>query len=134
MNISSYNREFRCSNLNGNILLKDLSEVEFNKLKELSINYSFISDISPLEHNVFKNLVFLNLQYNHIVDISPLKNIQFLEIKQIFLGFNMIRDISPLKDILFKCLEILSLPGNQYENDETNKNIIRSKIVNPKYI
>jgi len=134
MNISSYNREFRCSNLNGNILLKDLSEVEFNKLKELSINYSFISDISPLEHNVFKNLVFLNLQYNHIVDISPLKNIQFLEIKQIFLGFNMIRDISPLKDIPFKCLEILSLPGNQYENDETNKNIIRSKIVNLKYI
>jgi serine/threonine protein kinase len=132
MNISSYSREFRCSFYFGNALLKDLSEVEFNKLKELSLQHCSISDLTPLEHDVFKNLVFLNLQYNSIVDISPLKNIKFLEIKQIFLGFNMITDISPLKDIPFKCLEILSLPANKYEKNEANSRIIQSKIINPK--
>ena len=132
MDISSYTREFRCSNMDGNILLKDLSEVEFNKLKELNLNNCSLSDLTPLEHNIFKNLVFLNLQYNLIVDITPLKNIKFLEIKQIFLGFNSIRDISPLKDIPFKCLEILSLPANPFEKNEENKRIIQSKIIKPK--
>ena len=132
MNISSYSREFRCSFYFGNALLKDLSEVEFNKLKELSLQHCSISDLTPLEHDVFKNLVFLNLQYNSIVDITPLKNIKFLEIKQIFLGFNMITDISPLKDIPFKCLEILSLPANKYEKNEANSRIVQSKIINPK--
>ena len=132
MNISSYSREFRCSFYFGNALLKDLSDVEFNKLKELSLQHCSISDLTPLEHDVFKNLVFLNLQYNSIVDISPLKNIKFLEIKQIFLGFNMITDISPLKDIPFKCLEILSLPANKYEKNEANSRIIQSLIINPK--
>ena len=133
MNISSYNKEFRVnSKFIGNALLKDLSEVEFNKLKELSLQHCFLSDLTPLGHDVFKNLVFLNLQYNSIVDISPLKYIKFLEIKQIFLGFNLIRDISPLKDIPFKCLEILSLPANPYDKNEKNNMIIKSKIINPK--
>ena len=132
MNISSYSREFRCSFNFGNELLKDLSQVEFNKLKELSLQHCSLSDLKPLEHDVFKNLVFLNLQYNCIVNISPLKNIKFLGIKQIFLGFNMITDISPLKDIPFKCLEILSLPANKYEKNEENNRIIQSKIINPK--
>jgi serine/threonine protein kinase len=132
LNISSYSKEFRSSLNKGNALLKDLSEVDFNKLKELSLQYCNLSDLTPLEHDVFKNLVFLNLQYNSIVDISPLKNVKFLEIKQIFLGFNMIRDLSPLKDIKFKCLEILSLPANIYDKNEENNKIIQSKIMNPK--
>jgi serine/threonine protein kinase len=132
LNISSYSREFRSSINLGNALLKDLSEVEFNNLKELSLQHCYLSDLTPLEHDVFKNLVFLNLQYNSIVDISPLKNVKFLEIKQIFLGFNMIRDLSPLKDVKFKCLEILSLPANIYDKNEENNRIIQSKIMNPK--
>ena len=132
LNISSYSKEFRSSLNKGNALLKDLSEVDFNKLKELSLQRCYLSDLTPLEHDVFKNLVFLNLQYNSIVDISPLKNVKFLEIKQIFLGFNMIRDLSPLKDVKFKCLEILSLPANIYDKNEENNRIIQSKIINPK--
>ena len=132
LNISSYSKEFRSSLNKGNALLKDLSEVDFNKLKELSLQRCYLSDLTPLEHDVFKNLVFLNLQYNSIVDISPLKNVKFLEIKQIFLGFNMIRDVSPLKDVKFKCLEILSLPANIYDKNEENNKIIQSKIINPK--
>jgi len=132
LNISSYSKEFRASFYFGNELLKDLSEVEFNKLKELSLQHCSLSDLTPLEHDVFKNLVFLNLQYNYIEDINPLKNIKFLEIKQIFLGFNLIRDISPLKDIPFKCLEILSLPANKFEKNNANDKIIQSKIINPK--
>mgnify|MGYP002626032512 CR=1 FL=1 len=132
MNISSYCKEFRCSFYVGNEILKDLSEVEFNNLKELSLEHCFLSDLTPLECEIFKNLVFLNLQNNCIVDLSPLKNIKFLEIKQIFLGFNLIKDISPLKDIPFKRLEVLSLPANKYENNDENNRIIKSKIINPK--
>ena len=123
LNISSYIREFRTENKNGNILLKDLSIIDFVKLKELNLQYCSISDLMPLTSDVFKNLIFLNLQYNYISDLRPLQNIKFLNIKEMFFGLNNIRDISPLVHIPFKCLQIIGLAGNPLNWDEKTKRI-----------
>jgi len=111
-NISSYSREFRTESNDGNILLKELSNVDFVKLKELNLQFCNISDLTPLSNNIFKHLIFLNLQYNKISDLIPLKNIKFINIKEMYLGFNKIRDISPLANIPFQCLKIIGLTGN----------------------
>ena len=113
LNLSSFNREFRTTGIStGNELLKDLSNVDFAKLKELNLEYCNISDIEPLTSNNFKNLVLLNLQYNNIYDLSPMKYIKFLEIKVIFLACNRISNIFALENIPFKNLKILNLKGN----------------------
>ena len=128
-NISSYNREFRTEGKNGDILLKELSNVEFVKLKELNLQFCDISDLTPLSSNIFKNLVFLNLQYNNIYDLRPMKNIKFLEVKEIYLGLNKISDISPLKEINFKNLKTLGLAGNpSLVWDQNTKEIYNSII------
>ena len=122
-NISSYIREFRTENKNGNILLQELSIIDFVKLKELNLESCSISDLMPLTNDVFKNLILLNLQYNYIYDLRPLKNIKFLNIKLMFFGFNKIKDISPLENIPFKCLQTIGLLGNPLNWDENNKRI-----------
>ena len=128
-NISSYNREFRTEGKNGDILLKELSNVEFVKLKELNLQFCDISDLTPLSSNIFKNLIFLNLQYNNIYDLRPMKNIKFLEVKEIYLGLNKISDISPLKEIKFKNLKTLGLAGNpSLVWDQNTKEIYNSII------
>jgi serine/threonine protein kinase len=123
LNISSYSREFRTESKNGLLLLTDLSECQFVKLKELNLQYCNINDLSPLTSDTFKDLVFLNLQYNNITNLSALKNIKFLDIKEIYLGLNKITDISPLENIPFKCLSIISFAGNQIIWDEEAKRI-----------
>ena len=127
-NISAYNREFRKRNINsGDILLKDLSNVEFIKLKELNLESCNIYDITPLTSINFKNLIFLNLQFNLIYDLNPMKNIKFLEIKVIHLGINRISDISALENIQFKNLKVLGLDGNkELIWNEENKRIYES--------
>ena len=113
LNISSFNREFRTTGIFiGNDLLKDLSNIDFVKLKELNLESCNISNIEPLTSNNFKNLIFLNLQYNSIYDLSPMKYIKFLEIKVIFLACNRISNIFALENIPFKNLKILNLKGN----------------------
>ena len=123
LNISSYSREFRTESKNGLLLLKDLSECQFVKLKELNLQYCDINDLSPLTSDTFKDLVFLNLQYNNITNLSALKNIKFLDIKEIYLGLNKITDISPLENIPFKCLSVISFAGNQIVWNEETKRI-----------
>ena len=122
-NISSYIREFRTEKKKGNILLKELSIIDFVKLKELNLQYCSIYDLTPLTNDIFKNLIFLNLQYNHIYELTPLQNIKFLNIKEIYLGINNIRNISPLENIPFKCLQIIGLAGNPLIWDENTKRI-----------
>ena len=111
-NISLYTREFRTDSINGNILLKSLSDVDFISLKELNMQFCSISDLTPLTNDNFKNLIFLNLQYNNISNLNPLKTIKFLKIREIYLGSNKIEDISPLENIPFKCLKKLGLSYN----------------------
>ena len=127
-NISSYSREFRTESKNGNILLKELSNIDFVKLRELNLQFCNISDLTPLTNNIFKNLIFLNLQYNNISDLSPLKNIKFINIKEMFFGLNRISDISPLENIPFKCLRIIGLAGNPLIWNENTKKIYNNII------
>ena len=128
LNISSHSREFRTESKNGNILLKEIGEAYFVKLKELNLQFCRISDLSPLTGEIFKNLIFLNLQYNQISDLSPLKKIKFLSIIEIYFGMNNIRDITPLKSIAFKCLKVISFSGNPINWDENNQKI-REKLL-----
>ena len=128
--ISSYNREFRTTGKQGNILLKELSNTYFVNLKELNLQACNISDLKPLSNGVFRNLIFLNLQYNSIVDLTPLKDIKFLWIKEIYLGCNKILSIEPLSHIPFKCLQMVGLGGNNFIWDETSKNIYNKLLKN----
>ena len=127
-NISSYIREFRTINKNGNIILKELSNVDFINLKELNMERSDIYDLAPLSSDIFKNLVFLNLQYNKISNLHPLKNIKFLSIREIYLNSNQITDISPLEKVPFKCLKRLHLGGNPLNRDKDFERIYNSII------
>jgi len=129
-NISSYSREFRTKSSYGNILLKELSDVEFIKLKELNMEMCNISDLTPLTNNTFENLIFLNLQYNNISNLNPFKNIKFLIIREIHLGSNKITDISALEKIPFKCLRILGLGFNPLIWDKNCERIYNS-IISP---
>ena len=127
-NISSYTREFRTDSVNGNILLKSLSDVDFISLKELNMQFCSISDLTPLTNDNFKNLIFLNLQYNNISNLNPLKTIKFLKIREIYLGSNKITDISPLENIPFKCLKKLGLALNPLKWDKECERIYKSII------
>ena len=127
-NISSYTREFRTDSVNGNILLKSLSDVDFISLKELNMQFCSISDLTPLTNDNFKNLIFLNLQYNNISNLNPLKTIKFLKIREIYLGSNKITDISSLEKIPFKCLKKLGLAFNPLTWDKECKRIYNSII------
>jgi serine/threonine protein kinase len=127
-NISSYTREFRTDSVNGNILLKSLSDVDFISLKELNMQFCSISDLTPLTNDNFKNLIFLNLQYNNISNLNPLKTIKFLKIREIYLGSNKITDISPLENIPFKCLKKLGLAYNPLKWDKECERIYNSII------
>ena len=133
LDISTYSREFRTENKNGNALLKELSNTDFVKLKELNLQFCDINDLSPLTSITFKDLVFLNLQYNSITDLKPLKKVHFLEIKEMFFGLNRIYDISPLKDIPFKCLRVIGLAGNRIVWDEDTKKLYKQIISNKHY-
>ena len=128
MDISSYKREVRTEKKDGNILLKDLSDIEFVRLKELNLQNCNISDLTPLTSSTFKDLIFLNLQYNNIYNLNPMKDIKFLGVKEIYLGVNSITDISPLEKIQFKCLTSLGLSGNKIIWDENTKRIYNSII------
>ena len=128
MDISSYKREVRTEGKDGNILLKDLSDIEFVRLKELNLQNCNISDLTPLTSSTFKDLIFLNLQYNNIYNLKPMKDIKFLGVKEIYLGLNRITDISPLEKIPFKCLTSLGLSGNKINWDENAKRIYNSII------
>ena len=128
LNISSYNREFRTESKKGNILLKEIGEAYFVKLKELNLQFCGISDLSPLTGEIFKNLIFLNLQYNQISDLSPLQKIKFLNIIEMYFGMNNIKNITPLKSIAFKCLKVISFSGNPINWDENNQKL-REKLL-----
>ena len=128
MDISSYKREVRTEGKDGNILLRDLSDIEFVRLRELNLQNCNISDLTPLTSTTFKDLIFLNLQYNNIYNLKPMKDIKFLGIKEMYLGLNRITDISPLEKVQFKCLSSLGLSGNKINWDENNKRIYNSII------
>jgi len=93
--------------------LKDLSKLEFKKLKKLYLNNNNISDIKDLEKLKFDKLELLSLDYNKISDIDALKNCNFGELKELSLKINSIADINVLEKVKFDKLEKLDLVNNK---------------------
>ena len=72
------------------ILLKNGAK----KLKELNLQSTEISDISPLSN--LENLEKLELDKTQVSDISPLSNLKNL--KELYLSWTKVSDLSPLED------------------------------------
>lgn len=100
----------------GNELLNNLSSLNFNCLKELSLRTNKISNINPFTNMNFDKLQTLNLYKNQVQDLSPLKKANLVELKNVNLQKNIISDISPLMDLNCCNLQILLLDNNQIEN------------------
>ena len=102
--------------------LKDLSKLEFKKLKKLYLNNNNISDIKDLEKLKFDKLELLSLDYNKISDIDALKNCNFGELKELSLKnnivilYNSISNINILDKVNFPLLKILILKFNNIKD------------------
>lgn len=131
LHISSYNKKFfLIGYLDGNKILKDLSNVEFNNLKELHLENCNIKNITPLQSEQFSNMLLLNLQYNNISNLYPFKDAKFLNIKQIHLGFNYITNIAALEGIPFKQLQVITFTGNHNLHFDEEFKRIYKKLIN----
>ena len=97
----------------GNEILKDLSKIEFKKLKILSLQYYDISDIKVLENAKFETLETLNFRSNNISDINILEKVNFPELKCLSFYDNKISDINVLENVKFEKLEYLNLGENK---------------------
>ncbi len=92
----------------------DLREIQSLKglehainLKFLAINFTKVSDITPLAG--LENLRGLGLGHNRITDITPLAGL--IHLQELNLQDNQISDTSPLKGLVN--LKVLDLAGNQ---------------------
>lgn len=95
----------------------DISPLKsLTQLENLSLNQNEVSDISVLKN--LKDLEELDLAKNKISDVSPLKNLKKLRI--LYLSDNKITDLSPLGDL--SELRELYLHSN-YSNGHGIKNI-----------
>ena len=67
-----------------------LSDVEFNDLKELKLNFNYISDIKIFQKVSFKKLETVNLESNKIILRESLKDIEYLnsKVKNVLLNSN----------------------------------------------
>ena len=97
----------------GNNGLEDLCKIEFKDLKELSLVFNSISDISSLENFKCEKLEILYLNSNKIEDISVLERVKFNKLKTLNLTDNNISNIKVLEKVKFVELEVLDLSNNQ---------------------
>ena len=93
--------------------LKELSQMEFIKLKELYLNNNRISDIIEMQKVYIPKLEILNLGYNKISNINSLEKFYFKELKILNLYENNISNIKSLEKVNFDKLESLNLGGNK---------------------
>ena len=114
----------------GNELIKDLSKMKFNKLKELYLNDNDISDIKDLEKINFDKLEILDLSNNDIANIDILEKLKLVNLKKLFLIRNDISDIKVFGKINLENLEILDLRKNKIDKAKNSEIIdkIKSKI------
>lgn len=91
----------------------------FENLKELSMDYNYIIDISSLSK--LTNLTYLSLASNNIKDVSALSNLENLE--NLYLFSNEITDIKPL----LRLNKLHGLP-TLYNNNILNYELFESKL------
>ena len=93
--------------------VKCISQIKFNKLKELDLSENEIVNIEPLCNLNLPFLEFLNLSNNKIRNIKPLEEINLKNLKYLLIHNNEIIDINILKEYNFPNVEILSLYNNK---------------------
>ena len=93
-----------------------LCEAQLFNLKELALNNSKITDLSPLERANFPLLESLSLGKNQIESIESINKLPFPKLKLIMLGYNKIKDISPLNQYKSENIKVLGFIGNLIED------------------
>ena len=93
----------------GNEGLKNLCEINFKGLYELSLGRNKISDLNSLEKLFLKDLKKLNLEQNSISDISIFVKINFDKLEKLDLSVNQISDINILEKVILKEIKELNL-------------------------
>ena len=89
-----------------------LCQTEIPNLKELALNNSGITDITPLLKANFPLLESLSLGKNKIDKIDFVNKLPFPKLKIIMLGFNIIKDVNPLEQYNSLNLKTLGLMDN----------------------
>jgi hypothetical protein len=114
----------------GNELIKDLSKLNFKKLKELYLNDNDISDIKDLEKINLEKLEILDLSNNDISNIDIFEKLKLYNLKKLFLIRNDITDIKVFARVNFENLETLDLRKNKIDKEKNSYiiNDIKSKI------
>ena len=96
----------------GNKLIKNLSNMNFQNLEELLLFEDEISDLNPLTEMKLQKLNNLQLYNNKIYNIKPLEKIELNNLKKLYLQNNCIVDIKPLIKLNCADLKILCMDHN----------------------
>ena len=96
--------------------LKNLSDIDFKKLKELVLYNNDITCIQVLEKAKFSKIEKLNLGDNKINNIISLEKMNFKELKELYLYNNKLSDIEILEKVKFEKIEILHFSYNEISN------------------
>ena len=97
----------------GDEIFQYINKLEFKQLKELYLQYDWISDINALKNAKFEKLERLKLTGNDITDINILEKVNFPELKDLSFYYNKISDINVLEKVNFEKLEYLNFGKNK---------------------
>ena len=131
INITSLNRKDKSIYLKDDILgdqvLKYMSQIRFNQLKEINISEKKITNLEPFNLMSLPFLEYLNLSHNNIERIEPISSLDSKNLKHIFLQNNNIRDIGTLLNADFPKVEILRIEENNINEQESSVNKLKKK-------
>ena len=97
--------------------LQLISQIIFQRLKDINVSGNNIQSIEPLNNMNLPNLEYINLSENKIKDINPLAELNCKKLKEIFLQKNIIEDFNPFLQSDFPNLEILRIENNNFNKD-----------------
>ena len=109
-------------------LIKTISQIKFNQLKEINLSGNKITNIEPLCYMSLPFLEYLNLSNNQIIDIKPLSEINSKHFKYLFIQNNQIKDIEIFLDDNFPTFDILRIDNNKIDKKKLEENKIKKEI------
>lgn len=102
----------------GNEGLELLSNIKFNLIEELNLNYNKINDIKMISKMNLSQMTKLDISHNKIKEINEFKKCNLCQLVELKMGFNEINNI----DVFEKCnlpnLKLLYLTNNNISNIE----------------
>jgi hypothetical protein len=96
--------------------LEILSLIEFNQIKQLSLDDNDLYNITPLRNMNCEQLLLLNLDNNKINDLSVLTKVKFNQLQKLWLNNNKITNINVFENVKFNLLQGLWLNNNSIED------------------